>query len=124
MNLTREDREIAIRAIAARASGDPVRAAEEILKGIAALDAPGEPFVIWPKFLGFDEQIKVLEQELNSARAEAREQAERMARLAAGDQSYAKPVSAARPSTPAEIETLQALISESLLRYGVKGMQR
>ena len=62
-------RQIAIQAIAARASGSPVEAAGQILAGIAALDSPGKPFVIWPKYLPMTEQIEVLELELERLRA-------------------------------------------------------
>ncbi|WP_300727362.1 hypothetical protein [Pseudomonas sp.] len=61
-------RQIAIQAIAARASGSPVEAAGQILAGIAALDSPGKPFVIWPTNLPLAEQIKALESELERIR--------------------------------------------------------
>ena len=61
-------RQIAIQAIAARASGSPVEAAGQILAGIAALDSPGKPFVIWPTNLSPAEQIKALESELERIR--------------------------------------------------------
>ena len=61
-------RQIAIQAIAARASGSPVEAAEQILAGIAALDSPGKPFVIWPTSLTAVEQIEALELELKRVR--------------------------------------------------------
>ena len=61
-------RQIAIQAIAARASGSPVEAAEQILAGIAALDSPGKPFVIWPSSLRPLEQIEALELELKRVR--------------------------------------------------------
>lgn len=61
-------RQIAIQAIAARASGSPVEAAGQILAGIAALDSPGKPFVIWPTDLPPPERIKALESELERIR--------------------------------------------------------
>lgn len=61
-------RQIAIQAIAARASGSPVEAAGQILAGIAALDSPGKPFVVWPTNLPLAEQIKALESELERIR--------------------------------------------------------
>ena len=61
-------RQIAIQAIAARASGPPVEAAEQILAGIAAFDSPGKPFVIWPTSLCPLEQIEALELELKRVR--------------------------------------------------------
>lgn len=61
-------RQIAIQAIAARASGSPVEAAGQILAGIAALDSPGKPFVIWPTNLPLAEQVKALESELERIR--------------------------------------------------------
>lgn len=61
-------RQIAVQAIAARASGSPVEAAGQILAGIAALDSPGKPFVIWPTNLPLAEQIKALESELERIR--------------------------------------------------------
>lgn len=61
-------RQIAIQAIAARASGSPVEAAGQILAGIAALDSPGKPFVIWPTNLPLAEQIKALESEIERIR--------------------------------------------------------
>jgi hypothetical protein len=49
------DREIAVKAIAARASGTPAQAALQILAGIAALDSGTQSpvVVLWPE--GFDE---------------------------------------------------------------------
>lgn len=61
-------RQIAVQTIAARASGSPVEAAGQILAGIAALDSPGKPFVIWPTNLPLAEQIKALESELERIR--------------------------------------------------------
>ena len=61
-------RQIAIQAIAARASGSPVEAAGQILAGIAALDSPGKPFVVWPTNLPLAEQIKALESEIERIR--------------------------------------------------------
>ena len=61
-------RQIAIHAIASRASGTPVEAAEQILEGISALDHPGKPFVVWPADLSVDEQIEALEAELKRIR--------------------------------------------------------
>lgn len=61
-------RQIAIQAIAARATGSPSEAAAQILKGISALDSPSKPFVIWPTNLHLAEQIKVLESELERIR--------------------------------------------------------
>ncbi|MDP9528525.1 hypothetical protein [Pseudomonas protegens] len=66
--LDNKTREIAIQAIAARASGTPVEAAEQILEGISALDFPGRPFVVWPAKLNFSEQLEVLELELKRVR--------------------------------------------------------
>lgn len=61
-------RQIAIQAIASRASGAPVEAAKQILEGISALDHPGKPFVVWPADLSVDEQIEALEAELKRIR--------------------------------------------------------
>lgn len=61
-------RHIAIQAIASRASGTPTEAALQILKGIAALDSPDKPFVIWPTSLSAAEQIEALEVELKRIR--------------------------------------------------------
>ncbi|WP_139137844.1 MULTISPECIES: hypothetical protein [unclassified Pseudomonas] len=54
--LSGRDREIALQAIAARASGTPVEAAYQILAGIEALDAgPESPLVmLWPKGDGYE----------------------------------------------------------------------
>ncbi|WP_296187848.1 hypothetical protein [Pseudomonas sp. UBA1879] len=54
------DREIAVKAIAGRATGTPAEAAAQILSGIAALDAgPNKPVVVrWPK--GFDEHDSLI----------------------------------------------------------------
>lgn len=53
--LSGRDREIALQAIAARATGTPVEAAYQILAGIEALDkGPEAPLVmLWPKGDGF-----------------------------------------------------------------------
>jgi len=48
MNLTPKDREIAIQAIAARATGSPAEAAKQILMGIRTFDGELGPFVVWP----------------------------------------------------------------------------
>lgn len=61
-------RQIAIQAIAARATGSPSEAAAQILKGISALDSPSKPFVIWPTNLRPLEQIEALELELKRVR--------------------------------------------------------
>ncbi|MGY2271049.1 MULTISPECIES: hypothetical protein [Pseudomonas] len=61
-------RQIAIQAIASRAAGTPTEAALQILKGIAAFDSPGKPFVIWPTSLTAAEQIEALEVELRRIR--------------------------------------------------------
>lgn len=66
--LSQKTREIAIQAIASRASGTPTEAALQILKGIAALDSPGKPFLIWPTNLSAAEQIEALEVELRRVR--------------------------------------------------------
>lgn len=54
-SLSEVDRQIAVKAIAARATGTPAEAAAQILSGIAALDAgPSNPVVVrWPQ--GFDD---------------------------------------------------------------------
>jgi len=46
--LTSKEREIAIQAIAARATGNCAEAAVQILKGVAALEGPDDPVVVWP----------------------------------------------------------------------------
>ncbi|WP_155250534.1 hypothetical protein [Pseudomonas asplenii] len=46
--MNRRDREIALRAIAARATGKPEVAAAEILAGIAVLDGRHFPILLWP----------------------------------------------------------------------------
>ncbi len=46
--MNRRDREIAVRAIAARATGKPEEAAAEILAGIAVLDGQHLPILLWP----------------------------------------------------------------------------
>jgi hypothetical protein len=61
-------RQIVIQAIASRASGTPADAAMQILEGIAVVDFPGKPFVIWPADLTPTEQIEVLELELKQVR--------------------------------------------------------
>ena len=66
--LEKSIRQIAIQTIATRATGTPVEAVEQILKGISALDFPGKPFVIWPTNLSSAEQIEVLESELGRIR--------------------------------------------------------
>lgn len=45
--MNRRDREIAVRAIAARATGKPEEAAAEILAGIAVLDGQHLPILLW-----------------------------------------------------------------------------
>jgi hypothetical protein len=76
MNLTPREREIAIQAIAARATGTPTQAAEQILKGISALDHHGKPFVVWPACLPFDEKVEALESELKKIRHAEKEMAD------------------------------------------------
>jgi hypothetical protein len=61
-------RQIAIHAIASRASGTTVEAAFQILEGISVLDHPEKPFVVWPADLSVDEQIEALEAELKRIR--------------------------------------------------------
>lgn len=62
--LTSKEREIAIQAIAARATGTPAQAASQILQGVTALQYPGKPVIIWAEGLGVDEKIEALESEL------------------------------------------------------------
>ena len=62
--LDREARQIALHAIAARATGNPVEAAKQILAGFSALDAKGKPLVVWPQELSFSDQVAALEAEL------------------------------------------------------------
>lgn len=47
--LTLREREIAITAISARASGSPVEAAKQVLAGIAVIDGDHLPILVWPK---------------------------------------------------------------------------
>ncbi|WP_150796632.1 hypothetical protein [Pseudomonas fluorescens] len=61
-------RQIAIQAIASQVSGTPAEAAIQILEGIAVIDFPGKPFVIWPAGLPPAEQIVALELELKRIR--------------------------------------------------------
>ncbi|MOA32827.1 hypothetical protein D3C78_1540780 [compost metagenome] len=49
VGLTAREREIAISAIASRASGIPTDAARQVLAGIAVLDGDHAPIVVWPK---------------------------------------------------------------------------
>ena len=62
--LDREARQIALHAVAARATGSPVEAAKQILAGFSALDGSGKPLVVWPLDLSHADQIAVLEAEL------------------------------------------------------------
>lgn len=54
--MNRRDREIALRAIAGRATGKPEVAAAEILAGIAVLDGQHFPILLWPA--GIDREEK------------------------------------------------------------------
>jgi hypothetical protein len=54
--MNRRDREIALRAIAARATGKPESAAAEILAGIAVLDGKHLPILVWPADMAREEK--------------------------------------------------------------------
>lgn len=71
MSLSSKEREIALQAIALRATGTPAEAAEQILVGFSALAHPGKPLVVWPASLPFAEQIETLEIELKRVRTAA-----------------------------------------------------
>lgn len=62
--LVGKDREIAVQAIAASASGTPSEVAAQILAGVSALDHAGKPLVVWPVNLTTQEQIEALEREM------------------------------------------------------------
>lgn len=57
-------REIALYAVASRATGTPVEAAKQILAGFAALEAGGNPLVVWPTSLSLKAKEIALEAEL------------------------------------------------------------
>jgi len=138
LQLQTKIREIAIEAIGRTVRGNPSDAAAQLLKGIAILDGVSAPFLIWPQTLSPDEQIQFLELELKKTRDGERfitdksadsedagcELAPKLDPLKTKaavvepklpDQALPSPVDAVRSPRPAEIETLQALLSESLI---------
>jgi len=72
MSLSSKEREIAIQAIGARATGSPADAARQILEGIAILNGLDKPFLIWPDPLSCEEKIEALDSELKRLRHAAR----------------------------------------------------
>lgn len=54
--MNRRDREIAVRAIAERATGTPEEAAAQILAGIAVLDGQRLPILLWSPGTGREEK--------------------------------------------------------------------
>lgn len=97
-------RQIAIQAIASRAQGTPTDAAKEIVKGIAALDFPDKPFVIWPYDLPLKDRLEALEAEAARVRRSIKSTGEWTNRL-----SSCQPGSAQYP----ECEDIQSHYSAS-----------
>ncbi|WP_440064837.1 hypothetical protein ACTAB2_05630 [Pseudomonas syringae] len=56
VELSRADREAAVKAICARASGTTTEAAAQILAGIAALDGRRLPILLWPEHVTREEK--------------------------------------------------------------------
>ena len=114
-------RQIAIQAIASRVSGTPAEAAGQILKGIAALDRPERPFVMWPEdssrmpVFSSEEQASWLESQAAEIRRSACE-------TAAYWEAKSQSLSPSENQDPSELEHKHPLAPEGVILHEVPGV--
>ncbi|VVQ17190.1 hypothetical protein V0M98_17655 [Pseudomonas silesiensis] len=126
-DLTAADREIALKAIAARATGKPDVAAAEILAGIAVLDGNHPPILLWPNDTAREEKAAWHKAEAAYWEESAQRFAEIMAQgtqsavrthsatqdaPSTDEQGAPRPLSASSVKAPHEAETQSPLPSQ------------